>query len=199
MKDAKAFWAGVRSPGGFSIAEAMKAAREAAEKEAAVEAEPAESATTKRAGVLRIGVTVKNNSGTTLDVSQLRREMVDTIDQRGGDTVDAVELVATAQPDLGPEAEAKQVDYILLVDLREAKPSAGRKLGGILGRAAGVEVSEKTSTKLDYQWIERAKMEMLATRSMKDEVKAPVAEAMEQFCRKSAEQALSELWRLRRQ
>ncbi|MBI3949445.1 MAG: hypothetical protein HY314_03215 [Acidobacteria bacterium] len=196
-KDAQAFWRGVGSPGGFSIAEAMKAAREAAEKESVGEAtEPAKA---KRAGVLRIGVTIKNDSGAALDVPELRREMVDTIDQRGGDTVDAVELIATAQPDLQAEAEGKQVDYILLVDLREAKPDAGRKLGGILGRAAGVGVKEKTSAKLDYQWIERAKMQTLSTRSLSEKVDAPAPEAMEQFCRKSAEQALSEFWRIRRQ
>jgi hypothetical protein len=194
MQDAQAFWAGVRSESQMSMADAMRAAARA---EMGKEMEP-KSVGPKRAGVLRIGVSLKDNSGATLDVPELRREMVDTIDVRGGDTVEAVPLMATASPELGTEAEAKQVDYILLVNLREAKPSVGRKLGGILGRAAGVEVKDKTSAKLDYQWIERVKMETLTNKSLKDEVNAPVVQAVEQFCRKSAEQALDELWRVRK-
>jgi hypothetical protein len=195
-KEAQAFWKGVQSPGGFSVAGAMRAARAAAEKESAA---GATETTAKRAGGLRLGVSVKDDSGASLNVPALRREMVDTIEARGGDAVEAVELIATAPPELQAEAEAKQVDYILLVDLREAKPDVGRKLGGFLGRAAGVPVPDKTSAKLDYQWIERTKMQTLSTRSLNESVSAPVPQAMEQFCRKSAEQALSELWRIRRQ
>ncbi len=196
MTDAQAFWKGVRSPGGFSIAEAMKSAAGAAVKGG--ESMMTEPTKPKRAGVLRIGVATKDSSGAQLNVPTLRHEMVGTIRERGGDTVDVVDLIATAQPDLQAEAEGKQVDYILLVDLREAKPDAGRKIGGILGRAAGVEVKDKTSAKLDYQWIERVKMQKLSGRSLNDKVDGSVPEAMGQFCRQSAEQALSEFWRLRR-
>ncbi|MCS6806119.1 MAG: hypothetical protein NZ823_13395 [Blastocatellia bacterium] len=194
IRDEQAFWKQVKSPDGFSIAEMMRGAREAAEKEAAGET----AMKPKRAGMVRVGVSLKDQSGASLDIAELRHQMVSTINQRSGDALDAVPLLATASPSLQTEASSKQVDYILLVDVREAKPDTGRKLGGLLGRAAGVDVKDKTSVKLDYQWIQASNMQTLSNRSLSDKVTGSVSEAMEQFCRKSAEDALKEFWRIRR-
>lgn len=194
VRDEQAFWSQVKSSDQFSIAEMMRGAREAAEKEAAGEA----AIKPKRSGMVRVGVSLKDQSGASLDVARLRHEMVSTINRRGGEALEAVALVATASPSLQTEATSKQVDYILLVDVREAKPDTGRKVGGLLGRAAGVDVKDKTSVKLDYQWIQTSNMQALSSRSLNDKVTGAVSEATEQFCRQSAEDALKEFWRIRR-
>lgn len=190
VTDATAFWAGVR-PDKISLSDALKGAG------SVIESGRARAATVepKRPGILRIGVSLTNTSGSSLDVSSLRNEMVSTIESKGEGKLDAVELVASGNEALQAEAEAKGVDYILAVNLREAKQDTGRTLGGLIGRRIGVGVGDKTMMKLDYQWIAPKTMEALTTRSLGQEVKGQPPDAAQHFCRMSAENALSDLWR----
>jgi hypothetical protein len=50
--------------------------------------------------------------------------------------------------------------------------------------------------KLDYRWIAPKTIKTLATRSLGQEVKGQPPDAAQHFCRMSAENALSELWRV---
>jgi len=49
------------------------------------------------------------------------------------------------------EAKAKQCDFILYTDISSLKTSAGKKLGGILGRATGVGGVGKTDARVDFK------------------------------------------------
>jgi hypothetical protein len=129
MTDATAFWAGVR-PDTISVSDALKGAR------SVIESGSAGAATVKpkRPSILRIGVSLTDTSGSWLDASSLRDEMVSTIESKGEGKMDVVERVASGDEALQAEAEAKGVAYILAVTLREAKQVTGRTLGGLIGR-----------------------------------------------------------------
>lgn len=188
IADAEAFWASVGRQTALSFSEAMKTARSAAERE--TRAVPA-----KRTGLLRIGVQLTDESGASLDIVALREQVIAALENGGGGQLEAIGLVAADPAALKAEAEAKHVDYILALNLREAKPDWGRRLGGLLGRRAGIETSEKTTVRLDYRWIEPTKMETLVTRSLGQDVKGKPEEAAATFCRSAAQEALAELWR----
>lgn len=191
MTDAGAFWAGFR-PTGVSLSEALKGTRATIESAGTSAATPEP----KRPGILRVGVRLINTSGTPLDLPSLRQGMVSVIRSKGGGKLDAVDLVATEQAALQAEAQAKDVDYVLMVSLREAKQAIAGKLGGLIGRRIGIGGGDKTAIKLDYHWIDPKNMETLATRSLSQEVKGEPPDAAAEFCRTSAENAVGELWRL---
>ncbi len=128
---------------GGNIAEAMKAAGRAA---APAEAQPS---TTKREGVWLIGVVMSDRSGR-LESRRLADELVYKINAIDGFA--GVRIDSRAAPDIQKEAVEKKCDFLLYGDVAEAK-TAGPKIGGLLGRAAGVGGSTEPthSIRLDYR------------------------------------------------
>jgi len=103
----------------------------------------------KAPGTIRIGV-VQINNKTERGVSQesLRQRLIGELQ---GEGVEAVPLNASSPREADVEAKAKQCDFILYTDLTGLKASAAKKLGGFLGRAAGVGGVDKTEAKVEFQ------------------------------------------------
>lgn len=103
----------------------------------------------KAPGTIRVGV-VQINNKTDRGVSQesLRQRLIRELH---GDGVEAVPLNAISPREADVEAKAKQCDFILYTDLTGLKASAAKKLGGFLGRAAGVGGVDKTEAKVEFQ------------------------------------------------
>jgi hypothetical protein len=107
------------------------------------------AAPTKAPGTVRVGVVAINNR-TDRPVS------LDTLRQRliggniGGGS-DAVHLSGISAAEIEAEAKARQVDFILYTDITTMKTSAAKKLGGFLGRAAGVSGIDKTESRVDFK------------------------------------------------
>ncbi len=129
------------------IAEAMKAAgREASRAETQ---QAGAAATGKRAGIWRIGVVMTDRSRR-LEPNTLADELVQKIQNIEG--FDAVRIDSRAPADIQKEAVEKHCDFLLYGDVAEAKTS-GPKIGGLLGRAAGLggSVDAKHSIRMDYR------------------------------------------------
>lgn len=107
------------------------------------------AANTKAAGALRVGVVAINNrTDRSLSLDSLRQRLVGRI---AGSGIDAVPLSGVSAAEIEAEAKAKQCDFILYTDLSTLKISAAKKLGGFLGRAAGVSGVEKTESRVDFK------------------------------------------------
>jgi hypothetical protein len=104
---------------------------------------------TKKPGVLRVGVaTINNKAGKPVSLDSLRVRLIGGIEGTG---LDAVPLNALSQLEAEAECKAKQCDFILLTDISGLKSSAAKKIGGMFGRAAGVEGIDKTEAKVDFR------------------------------------------------
>lgn len=107
------------------------------------------AAMTKAPGTLRVGVVAINNrTDRQVSVDSLRQRLIGRI---AGSGIDAVPLSGISATELEAEAKAKQCDFILYTDLSTLKTSAAKKLGGFLGRAAGVSGVEKTESRVDFK------------------------------------------------
>lgn len=131
-----------------NIAEAMKAAgRESrrAESEAA-----AASASTRRAGVPLIGV-VMTDRARKVNTSDWANMLVGKIDAIEG--FQGVRIDARDPAGIQKEATEKKCDFLLYAEVAELKTS-GPRIGGLLGRAAGIGGGSTDPTqalKLDYR------------------------------------------------
>lgn len=104
---------------------------------------------TKAPGVVRVGVVrVNNKSDRAVSVESLRERLISEIQGNG---LEAVALNAISPTEAEAEAKARGCDFILYTDIAALKTSAAKKLGGMLGRAAGVGGIEKTEAKLEYR------------------------------------------------
>lgn len=104
---------------------------------------------TKRPGTLRVGVVqINNKTDRQVSTESLRARLVGQI---GGNGIDAVALNAISATEAEAEAKAKQCDFILYTDITTLKTSAAKKLGGMLGRVAGVGGIDKTESKLEFK------------------------------------------------
>ena len=107
------------------------------------------AAMTKPAGTLRVGVVAINNrTDRSVSVESLRQRLIGRIAVSG---VDAIPLSGVSPSEIESEAKAKQCDFVLYTDLSTLKISAAKKLGGFLGRAAGVAGVEKTESRVDFK------------------------------------------------
>ncbi len=107
------------------------------------------SAMTKAPGTLRVGVVAINNrTDRSVSLDSLRQRLIGRI---AGQGVDAVPLSGISAAEIESEAKAKQCDFILYTDISTLKISAAKKLGGFLGRAAGVSGIEKTESRVDFK------------------------------------------------
>ncbi len=103
----------------------------------------------KQPGTIRIGVVAINNkTDRPVSLDSLRERLVGGIERSG---IDAVTLNATSFAEAEAEAKAKQCDFILFTDVSTLKTNAAKKLGGFLGRAAGVSGIDKTESRVDFR------------------------------------------------
>jgi hypothetical protein len=102
----------------------------------------------KRAGAIRVGVVaISNKTDRSPSLESLRNRIINGITESD---VDAVPLDSRTPSDLDAEAKQKGCDYILYTDVAGLKTSG--KVGGLLGRAAGVGgLKEKVEARLDYK------------------------------------------------
>ena len=105
-------------------------------------------------GRVRVGVVEFNNkTKSTVSTDSLRQQLIAMLNGNG---IDAVALNASSPSEAAIEAKAKECAYVLYTDISTLKTaSAGKKLGGLLGRAAGVGSSDagKSEAKLDFRLI----------------------------------------------
>ena len=113
-----------------------------------------QSQTTAPAARIRVGVIQLNNkTKTSAATDSLQQQLVAALTAQG---VDAVALNAISPSEAVAEAQAKQVAYILYTDIATLKsPSAGKKIGGMFGRATGIGSGEtgKAEAKLDFRLV----------------------------------------------
>ncbi|HET6890629.1 MAG TPA: hypothetical protein VFH31_05960 [Pyrinomonadaceae bacterium] len=103
----------------------------------------------KQPGTIRVGVvTINNKSNRPVSVEVLRQRLIGGIESSN---IDAVPLEAISLTEAELQAKAKQCDYILFTDISGLKLSAAKKLGGFLGRAAGVTGVDKAEARVDYR------------------------------------------------
>ena len=105
----------------------------------------------KAPGAVRVGVVqINNRSGRQVSTESLRERLLGEIQGNG---VEAVALNAISPSEAETEAKAKQCDFILYTDLTALKTSAGKKVGGFLGRATGVGSGgvDKTEAKVEFK------------------------------------------------
>lgn len=104
---------------------------------------------------VRVGVVAFNNkTKSAASTDSLRDQLIAMLN---GDGVDAVALNASSASEAAIEAKAKQCAYVLYTDISTLKTaSSGKKIGGMLGRAAGIGGSGdsgKSEARLDFRLI----------------------------------------------
>ena len=110
--------------------------------------------TATAAGRVKIGVVEFNNKAkATVSTDSLREQLIGMLN---GDGLDAIALNASSPSEAAIEAKAKGCGYILYTDISTLKTaSAGKKFGGMLGRATGVGSGDtgKSEAKLDFRLV----------------------------------------------
>ena len=103
----------------------------------------------KAPGVIRVGVIqINNKSGRPVSTDSLRGRLISEIQENH---VEAIPLNAISLAEAEMEAKTKQCDFILFTDVSVLKSSAGKKLGGMFGRAVGVGGIDKTEAKVEFK------------------------------------------------
>jgi hypothetical protein len=102
----------------------------------------------------KVGVVEFNNKAkASVSTDSLRQQLIAVL---SGNGIEAVALNASSASEAALEAKAKGCTYILYTDISTLKAaSAGKKLGGFLGKATGVNSGEsgKSEAKLDYRLV----------------------------------------------
>ena len=103
---------------------------------------------------VKIGVVeFSNKAKASVSADSLREQLIGMLN---GDGVEAIALNASSPSEAAIEAKAKGCGYILYTDISTLKTaSAGKKIGGRLGRATGVGSSDtgKSEAKLDFRLV----------------------------------------------
>jgi len=103
---------------------------------------------------IRVGVVEFNNkTKTSVEADSLRAQLVAALSAKG---IDAVALNASSPSEAAVEAQAKRCSYVLYTDIATLKaPSAGKKIGGLFGRATGVGSADagKAEVKLEFRLL----------------------------------------------
>jgi hypothetical protein len=103
---------------------------------------------------VRVGVVeFTNKTKSTVSTDSLREQLIAMLNGNG---LDAVALNASSPSEAAIEAKAKQCAYVLYTDVATLKaPSSGKKIGGFLGRAAGVDTGAagKSEVRLDFRLV----------------------------------------------
>ena len=110
--------------------------------------------TANAAGRVKIGVVEFNNKAkASVSTDSLREQLIGMLN---GDGLDAIALNASSPSEAAIEAKAKGCGYILYTDISTLKTaSAGKKIGGLLGRATGVGSGDtgKSEAKFDFRLV----------------------------------------------
>lgn len=170
-----------------SMDEMMASARQ---NNPANESQPSPASTSPAARV-RIGVVDFNNkTKTSVSTDELREQLVAALNAKG---IDAVPLNAISPGEAVTEAQAKSCAYILYTDIATLKtPSAGKKIGGIFGRATGVGSADagKNEAKFDFRLVPTGGSSPIAQSSAtakQDTQEAAVSEAIQSEARAVSE------------
>ena len=137
-----------------SMADAMAMAREQQGQTSSSSESSTSSRTSAAAGRAKVGVVEFNNKAkASVSTDSLRDQLIAILN---GDGVDAVALNASSPSEAAIEAKAKGCGYILYTDISTLKTaSAGKKIGGLLGRATGVSSGDtgKSEAKFDFRLV----------------------------------------------
>jgi hypothetical protein len=138
-----------------SMTDAMNMSRQPGQTANPTENQPSNvAATGTSAAKAKVGVVEFNNKAkSSLSTDSLRQQLVAILTGNG---VDAVALNASSASEAALEAKAKGCTYILYTDISTLKAaSAGKKIGGFLGRATGVNSGDsgKTEAKFDFRLV----------------------------------------------
>jgi hypothetical protein len=107
----------------------------------------ASAPTSKKPGSLRIGVVgLENRTSESFDGESLRRRLIGSL---MGANLDAVAIYSKAPSEVTAEAKQKDCDFVLYTDVTNLKQASSNKIGGFLGRAAGV--GDVVKTRFDSQ------------------------------------------------
>lgn len=110
------------------------------------------ASTARAAGGIRVGVVaISNRTDHAVSADSLRERLIGEI---SGSGVEAIPLNSTSAPAAEAEAKAKRCDFILYTDISALKTaSAGKKLGGMFGRATGVGTGDmgKSDSRVDFK------------------------------------------------
>src|SRR6185436_3584241 len=105
----------------------------------------------------KVGIVEFNNKAkASVSTDELRQQLIATL---SGNGIDAVALNASSASEAAMEAKAKGCTYILFTDISTFKAaSAGKKIGGMLGRATGMGGggSGKAEAKFDFRLVPAA-------------------------------------------
>jgi hypothetical protein len=106
------------------------------------------------AAKVRVGVVEFNNkTKASVSTDSLREQLIAMLKGNG---VDAVALNASSPSEAAIEAKAKECAYVLYTDVATLKTaSSGKKIGGLLGRAAGVGSGDagKSEVRLEFRLV----------------------------------------------
>ncbi|MEP6706749.1 MAG: hypothetical protein ABJC05_04490 [Pyrinomonadaceae bacterium] len=106
----------------------------------------------RAAGGIRVGVVAINNkTDHAVSGDSLRARLIGEI---SGSGVEAIPLNSTSAPAADAEAKAKRCDFVLYTDISALKTaSAGKKLGGMFGRAVGADTGGmgKSESRVDFK------------------------------------------------
>lgn len=132
-----------------SMDEMMASSQQPSRTESGNQSQPTAPAARIRVGVVQLNNKTKTSAAT----DSLQQQLVAALTAQG---IDAVALNAISPSEAVAEAQAKQVAYILYTDIATLKsPSAGKKIGGMFGRATGIGSGEtgKAEAKLDFRLV----------------------------------------------
>ena len=141
--------------GASSTEQAISQAREQAGQTSTPAGNPTSSGPAANAPArAKVGVVEFNNKAkASVSTDSLRQQLIAVLNGNG---IDAIALNASSASEAALEAKAKGCAYILYTDISTLKTaSAGKKLGGFLGKAAGVGSGDggKSEAKLDYRLV----------------------------------------------
>ncbi|HEX6190357.1 MAG TPA: hypothetical protein VFZ40_20055 [Pyrinomonadaceae bacterium] len=135
-----------------SMDEMTASSRPPSRTESVNQSQPSTPAARIRVGVVRLNNKTKTSAAT----DSLQQQLIAGLTAQG---IDAVALNAISPSEAVAEAQAKQVSYILYTDIATLKaPSAGKKIGGMFGRATGIGSGDsgKAEVKLDFRLVPTA-------------------------------------------
>jgi hypothetical protein len=103
----------------------------------------------KQPGTIRVGVVrIGNKTTQSVDAGSMRSTLIESLNGSG---VEAIPLNESAPDAAQAEAKQKECDFVLFTDVSGLKQSAANKIGGFMGRAAGVGgAADRFEAKVDY-------------------------------------------------
>ena len=124
----------------------------------------------KRPGVIRVGVVGLNNrTGKGIAADQARERLISSLSTG---EVEAVQLLQTLPTEVAAEAKQKECDFILYTDITDLKQSTAGKVGGMLGRATGINTGKDSfEARIEFRLLTTAgerRLESSATAKEQD-------------------------------